>query len=195
VNLSSFLTHETIKKINSWEEKFNVKVIVSSPSKSRMGVFIPKRNGFHIVRINNNLNRYSFLITLIHEFAHASIWDKYGRRVTPHGNEWKDQYRKMMLPFLNSGSFPEDILKVLSTHIISPKASTFSDLELVKVLKKYDDVISLTVSDLEMGESFSLSNGKLFIKGAKLRKRFRCFEQQTNKVYLFHPFAEVIRTQ
>jgi len=101
----------------------------------------------------------------------------------------------MMLPFLNSGSFPEDILKVLSTHIISPKASTFSDLELVKVLKKYDDVISLTVSDLEMGESFSLSNGKLFIKGAKLRKRFRCFEQQTNKVYLFHPFAEVIRTQ
>jgi len=70
LDLSSFLTHSTIKKINSWEEKLNVKVIVTSPSKSRMGVFIPKRNGFHIVRINNNLNRYSFLITLIHEFAH-----------------------------------------------------------------------------------------------------------------------------
>lgn len=193
MDLSSFLTHSTIKKINSWEKKFNVKVVVSSPSKSRMGVFIPKRHGYHIIRINNNLNKYSFLITLIHEIAHASIWEQYGRRVKPHGNEWKDQYSKMMLPFLKPDFFPEDILKVLSTHIILPKASTFSDLELVKVLKKYDDVISLTVSDIEIGKSFKLLNGQLFIKGAKLRKRFRCVEQQTNKVYLFHPFAEVIQ--
>ena len=127
MNLSSFLTNETIKRINSWEDKLNVKVIVCSPSKSRMGVFIPKRHGSHIIRINNNLNKYSFLITLIHELAHANIWEKYGRKVNPHGDEWKQQYKKMILPFLNSEFFPEDILRPLSYHMINPKATTFRD--------------------------------------------------------------------
>jgi hypothetical protein len=86
-------------------------------------------------------------------------------------------------------------LKVLSKHIINPKASTFSDLELVKVLRKYDNQSLLTISDIEEGGEFSLTNGQIFIKGKKLRKRFRCVQQKTNKVYLFHPFAEVIAVQ
>ena len=134
MDLSYFLTHKTIKKINFWEEKFNVKVSVISPSKSRMGVFIPKRHDYHLIRINNNLNKYEFLITLIHEIAHASIWEKYGRRVNPHGDEWKEQYKKMMLPFLNPEFFPEDILRPLSNHIINPRASTVRDLELSRIL-------------------------------------------------------------
>ena len=67
MDLSSFLTDSTIKKINSWEEQFNVKVIITKPSQSRLGVFIPKRFENHVIRINNNMNEYAFLITLIHE--------------------------------------------------------------------------------------------------------------------------------
>jgi len=191
VDLSYFLTHLTVKKINSWEEKFNVKVIVSSPSKSRMGVFIPKRHGYHIVRINNNLNKYSFLITLIHELAHASIWEKYGRRVNPHGNEWKDQYRKMMLPFLNPEFFPEDILRLLSNHMINPKATTVRDLELYMILKKYDKNRSTFISEINDGDEFSIDNGKRFVRIEKLRKNYKCKEISTGKLYRFSPLAEV----
>ena len=191
MDLSYFLTHLTVKKINSWEEKFNVKVIVSSPSKSRMGVFIPKRHGYHIVRINNNLNKYSFLITLIHELAHASIWEKYGRRVNPHGNEWKDQYRKMMLPFLNPEFFPEDILRLLSNHMINPKATTVRDLELYMILKKYDKNRSTFISEINDGDEFSIDNGKRFVRIEKLRKNYKCKEISTGKLYRFSPLAEV----
>ena len=191
MDLSYFLTHLTVKKINSWEEKFNVKVIVSSPSKSRMGVFIPKRHGYHIVRINNNLNKYSFLITLIHELAHASIWGKYGRRVNPHGNEWKDQYRKMMLPFLNPEFFPEDILRLLSNHMINPKATTVRDLELYMILKKYDKNRSTFISEINDGDEFSIDNGKRFVRIEKLRKNYKCKEISTGKLYRFSPLAEV----
>ena len=191
MNLSSFLTHETIKKINSWEKKFNVKVIVCSPSKSRLGVFIPKRHDYHVVRINNNLNKYEFLITLIHEIAHASIWEKYGKRVNPHGVEWKEQYKKMMLPFLNPEFFPEDILRPLSNHIINPKASTVRDLELSRILKTYDENRSTFISEINDGDEFYIDNGKRFIRMEKLRKNYKCQEISTGKLYRFSPLAEI----
>ena len=191
MDLSSFLTHKTIKKINSWEEKFNVKVIVCSPSKSRLGVFIPKRHDYHVVRINNNLNKYEFLITLIHEIAHASIWEKYGRRVNPHGDEWKEQYKKMILPFLNPEFFPEDILRPLSNHIINPKASTVRDLELSRMLKKYDKNRSTFLSEINDGDEFYIDNGKRFVRMEKLRKNYQCKEISTGKLYRFSPLAEV----
>ena len=191
MNLSSFLTHGTIKKINSWEEEFNVKVIVCSPSKSRLGVFIPKRHGSHLLKINNNLNKYSFLITLIHELAHASVWERYGRRVNPHGNEWKDQYRKMMLPFLNPKFFPEDVLRSLSNHMITPRASTVRDIELSRILKEYDNNKSTFISEINDGDEFSIDNGKRFVRIEKLRKNYKCKEISTGKLYRFSPLAEV----
>ena len=191
MDLSSFLTSETIKKINSWEEKFDVKIIVCSPSKSRLGVFIPKRHDYHVIRINNNLNKYTFLITLIHEIAHAVIWEKYGRRVNPHGEEWKDQYKKMMLPFLNPEFFPEDVLRSLSNHMINPRASTVRDLELSRILKKYDKYKSTFISDIHDGDEFSIDNGKRFVRIEKLRKNYKCKEISTGKLYRFSPLAEV----
>ena len=191
MDLSSFLTSETIKKIHSWEEKFNVKIIVCSPSKSRLGVFIPKRDDNHVIRINNNLNKYAFLITLIHEIAHAVIWEKYGRRVNPHGEEWKDQYKKMILPFLNPEFFPEDVLRSLSNHMINPRASSFRDLELSMILKKYDKHKSTFISEIHNGDEFSIDNGKRFVRIEKLRKNYQCKEISTGKLYRFSPLAEV----
>ena len=191
MDLSSFLTDSTIKKINSWEEQFNVKVIITKPSQSRLGVFIPKRFENHVIRINNNMNEYAFLITLIHEMAHASIWEKYGRRVNPHGEEWKDQYRKMMLPFLNPEFFPEDVLRLLSNHMINPKATTVRDLELYMILKKYDKNRSTFISEINDGDEFSIDNGKRFVRIEKLRKNYKCKEISTGKLYRFSPLAEV----
>ena len=50
-------------------------------------------------------------------------------------------------------------------------------------------------ADILDGDSFIASNGKEFEKGKKLRKRFSCTQKDTNRVYLFHPLAEVSKIQ
>ena len=190
--LSNFLNKETQLKISNWEKEFNVKVIVTNPSKSRLGVFIPKRFSENNIRINNNLNRYSFLITLIHEMAHASIWIKYGRKVNPHGLEWKMEFKRMTLPFLHPNYFPEDILSVLAKHMILPKSSTVRDVDLSKILRKYDILPSFTIDRIKDGDYFEITNGSQFQKICKLRKNYKCKEMKGGKLYRFSPLAEVI---
>ena len=187
----SFVTDKSIDLLQCWVDELNATVVVSNPRKTKLGDFKVRGNKL-IISVNNNLSKYAFLITFTHELAHAFVFKKHTNSVKPHGDSWKLTFKSMMLNFLTPDYFPEDILKVLSNHIITPKASTFSDLELVKVLRKYENQSLLIISDIEEGGEFYLTNGKAFIKGKKLRKRFRCVEQKTNKVYVFHPFAEVI---
>ena len=188
----SFVPQSSNDLLQRWIDKLQVELRILNPRKTKLGDFKARGNKL-IITINNNLNKYSFLITLIHELAHAFVFVKYQNSVKPHAKIWQFTFKSLMLNFLTTDFFPEDILKVLSLHIINPKASTFTDLELVKVLRKYDSVDSLTISDLSLGDSFKIANGKIFIKGERIRKRYKCIDRKTNKGYSFHPFAEVIK--
>lgn len=188
----SFVPDKSNKLLQCWVEELKVNVKISKPRKTKLGDF-KVRGGQMSITINSDLNKYSFLITLVHEIAHAFVFKKYQDSIKPHARSWQLTFKSLMLNFLTPDYFPADILKVLSYHMINPSASTFSDLQLVEVLKRYDIDQSVTISDLVVGESFKLANGKEFVKGEKIRKRFRCIETKTNKIYLFHPFAEVIR--
>ena len=42
-----------------------------------------------VISINNNLNPYSFLITLTHELAHAFVYRNYKNTRDPHGKKWQ----------------------------------------------------------------------------------------------------------
>ena len=188
----SFVSEKSNKLLQCWVDELQVKVKVSNPRTTKLGDFKVRDNEL-IITINNNLNKYSFLITLTHELAHAFVFKKYQKRVKPHAKIWQLTFKSLMLNFLTPDYFPEDILEVLSRHMINPKASTFTDLKLVKVLRKYDQVRVSIISDLAAGDSFQIASGNFFVKGEKIRKRYKCIERTTNKVYLFHPFAEVIK--
>ena len=188
--LKAFLPEKSFPKIKQWINELDVQLKITNPRKTKLGDFKGVKDALYI-SINNNLNPYSFLITLTHELAHAFVYVKYKRGVDPHGKQWQDTFKAMMLSFLNPEIFPEDILKVLSLHLKNPKASTLTDVNLSAVLKKYDKVQILTISDIDEEILFSIANGKIFKKGEKLRKRYKCVEVSTNKVYLFHPLAEV----
>ena len=192
--LRVFLPAPSFQKINHWMNELDIHVKITNPRKTKLGDFKVVKDSLYI-SINNDLNPYSFLITLTHELAHAFVYVKHKRGVAPHGSQWQETFKSMMLNFLNPTIFPDDVLKALSVYLKQPKASTLTDMNLAAVLKKYDFVKALTISDIDEESIFSIPNGKIFKKGKQLRKRYKCIECSTNKVYLFHPFAEVIPVQ
>lgn len=146
----------------------------------------------HRISVNGNLNKYSFLITLIHELAHLLTFTRYKNRVEPHGKEWKRIYGVMLKDFLQPEIFPPDLLYYLNDSLHNLPASSCSDEKLMRVLKKYDEGNGLVlVEQVDEGKLFDAGNGKLFRKGKKLRKRYQCVEMATGKLYLFSPIYEV----
>ena len=146
----------------------------------------------HRISINGNLNKYSFLITLIHELAHLITFTQYKNRVDPHGKEWKRIYGVLLKDFLHPEIFPPDLLYYLNDSLHDLPASSCSDEKLMRVLKKYDKGNGLVlVEQIGEGKLFDAGKGKLFRKGKKLRKRYQCIEIATGKLYLFSPIYEV----
>lgn len=190
-NLSRYIHSDAINKIESWLEDFNLDLVVSRPSKTRLGVFIKRPNTRDRIVINDNLNKYAFLITLIHELAHASVAHKFKNNVRPHGQEWKDEFRKMMISFLTPRFFPNDILECLSKHLINPSSSTSRDVELSTILQKYDNRNIITVHQLDDGDEFKTIDGKKFRRICKLRKNYKCINLENSRLYRVSPLTEV----
>ncbi len=189
-NISSFLPKQSYKKINNWLLSFDCKVIITNPRQTKLGDYrSPCMGKNHKISINNNLNKYAFLITLTHEIAHMMIWEKYKNNVKPHGNEWKEMFKKLMIGFIPD--FPPDIQLCLANYLKNPKASTSSDYNLVKILRKYDKNPTLSISEIPDGTIFKASNGKKYLKEKRLKKRYQCKSLSNNKRYLFNPLAEV----
>jgi hypothetical protein len=147
----------------------------------------------HRISVNGTLNKYSFLITLIHELAHLLTFMQYKNRVDPHGKEWKRLYGLLLKDFLSSEIFPADLLHALNQSLHDLPASSCSDEKLMRVLKKYDPKQNgmVLVEQLVEGKIFDAGKGKMFKKGKKLRKRYQCTEIATGKLYLFSPIYEV----
>ena len=146
----------------------------------------------HRISVNGNLNKYSFLITLIHELAHLITFTQHKNRVDPHGKEWKLIYGVLLRDFLQPDVFPPELLYYLNDSLHDLPASSCSDEKLMRVLKKYDKANGLLlVEQIGEGKLFDAGKGKLFRKGKKLRKRYQCVEMATGKLYLFSPIYEV----
>ncbi len=147
----------------------------------------------HRISVNGNLNKYSFLITLIHELAHLITFNTHRNKVDPHGREWKDNYAALLKDFMHTDIFPEDILVTLRRSFHDLPASSCSDERLMRVLRNYDirPKNLVVVEQVAEGQLFDAGKGKLFRKGKKLRKRYQCVEVGTGNVYLFNPLYEV----
>lgn len=190
--LQNHIPQQAISKVLQLLAHDNLLVLVKKERKTRHGDYRKLPNGKHQITINNNLNKYRFLITLIHEIAHFEAYKSYGRFIKPHGLEWKRTFQHLMLPFINPEVFPIDILPLLAKHFKNPKASSDTDTQLAFALKQFDTANNKTyIFELPLGETFIFRNKKIFTKGKKRVKRFECIEISTGKVYLFSPNAEV----
>lgn len=160
---------------------------------TRHGDYRRLPDGKHLITVNATLNKYRFLITLVHEIAHLIAFEKYGRSIKPHGHEWKRTFQFLMLPFLRPEIFPSKLLPLLAIHFKNPRASSSTDVKLSIALQQFDtqENDKTYVYQLPLGSIFRIYNGKLFRKGNKRVKRFECVEVKTGKVYLFQPNAQV----
>ena len=147
----------------------------------------------HRISVNGNLNKYAFLITLLHELAHLFTYEIFGHRVQAHGKEWKDEFGKILAKFLLHKIFPPDIEKALMNTLQNPAASSCGDEKLLRVLHNYDEKKAgmTLIEQLPAGTLFAIKGGRIFKKEEKIRKRYKCVEVKTGKYYLFSPVYEV----
>lgn len=192
--LSKYIPEAAAPIISQWINDTACRFKVTKSRSSKLGDYrSPFKNEPHQITINHDLNPFSFLITTVHEFAHLKTWQNHKNKVRPHGTEWKNNFKGLMDPFIRLNLFPADVTSALVKYMNNPAASSCTDLNLYKTLKNYDskqDAI-VTIDTLEFQQYFSIKSGRVFQKQEKLRKRYKCLEVSTQRIYLFHPIAEV----
>lgn len=193
--LQSYLPDGCLDDVLYYLQLHKVHLTITRERKTVLGDY---RNSFadknHRISVNGNLNKYAFLITLLHELAHLFTFEKFGNRVQAHGQEWKNEYSKVLAQFLLKKIFPDDIQKALYKTLQNPAASSCADTSLLRVLHKYDnnkEGVTL-IETLPSGNLFAIKGGRIFRKEEKVRKRYKCVEVKTGKIYLFSPVYEVI---
>ncbi len=180
--------------IAKWIDYFQCEFKISKSRATKQGDYRhPFRGAGHKISVNNNLNQYAFLVTTVHEFAHLLTWNDHKNKVKPHGEEWKHNFKRMMVPFLEGNIFPADVHHAITSYLMNPSASSCTDLKLSRALKMYDALKDHSrLEELPHDTVFTIKDGRKFKKGEQLRKRFRCVCLDNGNVYLFSPLAEVM---
>jgi len=188
--LSKYLPDTSLDLVIDLLNQHPCKLKVVNNRKTKHGDFRKLPTGQYQITINNDLNTYRFLLTLIHEMAHLVTHKKYGR-VKPHGMQWKQSFQHLMLPFLHPEIYPPEVLSLLAKYLKNPKAATDSDVRLSLALKKFDERNGKNfIFELPLESKF-MYNKRIFVRGAKRRTRYGCVEVNSGKTYLFHQNAEV----
>ena len=189
--LARYLPEHAVEPLFELIRLYGVHLKIVSERVTRHGDYHRDASGFHRITVNANLNKYRFLITLVHEIAHLAAFEKYGRTIKPHGDEWKITFQKLMVPLIRPEVFPNQLLPLLARHFRNPKASSDTDATLSIALKDFDEKSDKNyIFEIPYGALFRIHNGRVFKKGAQRIKRFECLEVSTGRVYLFNPNAE-----
>ena len=190
--LSKYIPEHAVKPVFDLIVVNQVHLKIVNERTTRHGDYRKGLSGKHEITVNSSLNKYKFLITLIHEIAHLVAFEKFGRHIKPHGNEWKYSFQQLMLPFIRPEIFPNQILPLLARHFKNPSASSDTDATLSLALKQFDPQNDKNyIFEIPYGSVFRIHNGKIFKKVALRVKRYECLEVNSGRIYLFNPNAEV----
>ncbi len=192
--LQQFLPDGTYEPVLQYLQQYHVHLTVAKERKSILGDYRHRTHHTnHRISVNGNLNKYAFLITLLHELAHLLTFEQFGNRVQAHGQEWKKIYGSILDQFIKHKNLPVDIESILLKSLKNPAASSCAEDDLVRVLRKYDDPKSNVrlMEELPERALFRIADGRVFQKGEKMRKRFKCVDVKNGRMYLFSPVYEV----
>lgn len=191
--LSKYLPEKAVQPCFELIKNYGIYLKIVNERQTRHGDYQLLPNGQHKITINANLNKYRFLMTLIHEIAHLVTLLKYGSLVKPHGQEWKYTFQCLMTPFLRPEIFPVPLLPPLANHFRNPSASSDVDVPLSLAMREYDPEkrSDYYVFELPKGSFFRTNDGKIFQKGNKIIKRYECIEVNSKRKFVIQPHALV----
>lgn len=193
--LEQFLPEGTYRRIAPFFREYDIHLTITRDRVTILGDYRSPTKEYpaHRISINGSLNPYSFLITLLHELAHMLAYIRYRRAILPHGAEWQQIFGELLGRYMGKGIFPANVEDALAKYQGKIKASTCSDPDLYRALKKHDrrKKHMRLVEEVPLNEHFETHDGRIFRKIEKLRTRFRCKEIGTGHMYLFPALAEV----
>ena len=166
---------------------FELKIV--SPRKSKLGDYRYNRlTKEHTITINNDLEKDAFLFTALHEIGHQHVQLKYGNQVAPHGPEWKECYRKLLLFALEKDAFENPHLIIESIDNIGSSSS--HNHEIYKNLYSNKKEGQFFLEQLPLNCLFEL-NGTEYKKKKQNNKRSICVRLKDQKEYSISNIAPV----
>jgi hypothetical protein len=193
--LKLYLPEGAFESVVALINHYKVHLTVTKARKSVLGDYRhPALGANHKISVNGNLNKYEFLITLLHELAHLLCFEQFKNRVDAHGKEWKNIYSTLLAEFIQLQIFPTDIKKSLQKTLLNPAATANGETKLLLVLRNYNVVKKeghAFVANLAEGTLFESLKGRIFRRGKKRRIRIECVEVTTGHVYSFSAITEV----
>lgn len=191
--LSKYIPEHAVKPVFELIVANQVHLKIVNERVTRHGDYRKGLSGKHEITVNASLNKYKFLITLVHEISHLVAFEKFGHNIKPHGNEWKYSFQRLMIPFIRPEIFPHSVLPLVANHFRNPTASSDSDARLAFALKQFDERKSDIhfMHEVPNGSLFRIKNGRIFQKNGLRVKRYECLEVKTGRLFLFNANAEV----
>src|SRR5579871_6266677 len=163
---------------------------------SKVGDFTCRHGRTPQITVNKDLHPFLFLMTYVHEVAHWRVHRVHAHKAEAHGTEWKAEFQSLLAPLLTAEIFPEPLLSGLQKHMVSPKASSFSDAALTELFRAVDsrEKNTILLAQIPEGSIFHLQ-GRWFKKGKLRRTRVLCAEVKTRRQYLVPLDAPVTNAQ
>lgn len=187
-----------------WQHyQFDLRVV--RPRQTRLGDFRVLPGGQTRITINADLNPFAFLITYVHEVAHAAVnhqrrGERRPKRITPHGEAWQTAFQRLMQPLLTEAVFPTPLLVPLVAYMNKPAATTAAHPALMRALRQVDAQQTdsallgrVLLGDVPEGQPFRFQK-KTYVRGTLRRTRIVCKEESTGKSYaiLSHAWVEMV---
>lgn len=188
-SLEKYLPPNTLKYLKIWFSDYYIHIKITRNRNSKLGDYRKLPDNSHEITVNSTLAPQLFFFVLTHELAHLIAFENFGRRISPHGNEWKDTFRQMLLQSLDV--YEENLRPIIIKFSKSPKANFMASPDLVKYfhIENHDDTL-IFVEQLQKGEYFIYRNEKYLLEGL-IKKNYLCKNLATGRKYSFKPLARV----
>lgn len=191
--LLKYLPDGTLPFLKQWFADYAIHFKITRDRHSKLGDYRKLKDHSHQITINSTLEPELFFFVLTHELAHLIAFDRYGFRIAPHGEQWKNTFRIMLLESLEA--YNEELRPIIFRFSKSPKANFMSGTEIVRYFRKetYEDG-EYSVEDLASGEEFLYRSHRYLLK-QKRKKNYLCRNLSNGKEYLFSPLVKVRKIQ
>ena len=187
--LEKFLPENALPYLKIWFGSYPCHLKITKNRNSKLGDYRKLPDKSHQITVNGTLEPQLFFFVLTHELAHLIAFEKYGRRISPHGAEWKQTFREMLLESLTV--YAEDLRPIILKFSKSPKANFMASPDLVKYFHRPEEDDEQTfIENLKKGELFEYKK-EIFVIEETTKKRYLCRNLKSGLKYKVNTLARV----